>query len=320
LELQDFRKALVQSNPAISRYNPLSRIMFFDDFDNGINGWCELIGNHLMGNLDTVRPIMRDFRPPQLSNCSFFDIGTHGSMDGTYALKLATRPSVHHMSTALKRVTMANRSLVQLEAYFTFKAETVFSELQESDRQAASRNTQSEEKWDGNFDPSILDFGDFSFSNDICEGENGARYHCVLRYVNTDFQGNLVQKWMYKTSVQQTTKIQLRHGATAPTDYHTLNPDDWAEVPGGHQPLCYNEVPTKINWHYLRWLFDTRKRKMTELQVNDLLINLRDIPVPRFEDRYTNLENLLNLIVDVRTHRNVRNFLYLDSVLVSVDW
>jgi hypothetical protein len=30
---------------------------------------------------------MRDMRPPQISSCSFFDIGTHGSVDGTYALR-----------------------------------------------------------------------------------------------------------------------------------------------------------------------------------------------------------------------------------------
>ena len=26
----------------------------------------------------------RDLRPPQLSNLTFFDTGTHGSIDGTY--------------------------------------------------------------------------------------------------------------------------------------------------------------------------------------------------------------------------------------------
>ena len=54
--------------------------------------------------------------------------------------------------------------------------------------------------------------------------------------MNTDFQREFVQKWMYKTSLQPTTKI---------------------------------------NWHYLRWLFDTEA---------------------------------------------TRNFFFMDSVPVSVDW
>jgi hypothetical protein len=44
------------------------------------------------------------------------------------------------------------------------------------------------------------------------------------------------------------------------------------------------------------------------------------VPVPAYTDRYDSLENLLNFYFSVRTHSGVRNFLYLDSVLVSVDW
>src|SRR5690606_25892362 len=91
----NLRRALIQADARLSRYNPLPRILFFDDFDEGINGWCELLGNH-DGNLDSVRKIVRDLRPPQLSSCTFFDIGTHGSVSGTYALKLATRPEPFH--------------------------------------------------------------------------------------------------------------------------------------------------------------------------------------------------------------------------------
>jgi hypothetical protein len=47
---------------------------------------------------------------------------------------------------------------------------------------------------------------------------------------------------------------------------------------------------------------------------------LRDVPVPAFDHPYEGLSNLLNFYVDVRTHAPVRNFLYLDSALISVDW
>ncbi|MEC8992898.1 MAG: DUF6772 family protein [Candidatus Latescibacterota bacterium] len=31
--------------PRLSRFSPLSRILCYDDFDEGLNGWCPLIGN-----------------------------------------------------------------------------------------------------------------------------------------------------------------------------------------------------------------------------------------------------------------------------------
>ena len=35
----------------LAKFDPLPRVLFFDDFDEGINGWCELVGNH-DNNLD----------------------------------------------------------------------------------------------------------------------------------------------------------------------------------------------------------------------------------------------------------------------------
>ena len=229
-------------------------------------------------------------------------------MDGVYALKLATRPRINHMNFLIKRLTYAKRGLVQFETYFTYKAEAVFGDLFKGPKQ-----------WDGNYHPSEAMFGDFTISNDVNEGPEGKRYHCALRYMNTDFEGNFVQKWFYKTSLHPTTKMQLE-GMPTPKDYHTVDPNDWEEVPGGHFDLCFNEVPTKINWHYLRWQFDTNTRRNVELQVNDYIMDLRDIPVPIYDHKYSGCNRLLNFCIDVRTHMPVRNFLFLDSVLASVDW
>jgi hypothetical protein len=304
----DLRRAIIQADPRLSKFNPLPRILCFDDFDEGINGWCELVGNH-DGNLDNIGAHMRDFRPPQLTNCTFFDIGTHGSMDGTYAMKLATRAQADHTCWVLKRLTYAKLGLVQMEAYFTIKTEATFDGKQWGPRQ-----------WDGNYHPSEAQFGDFGISNDIIEGVQGKRYHCALRYVQTDHEGDFVNRWMYKTSLQPSTKMQRAGLVKLPiTDPHVLDPGDWKEVPGGYQPLCYNEVPTKINWHYMRWLFDTRTRRNVELQINDLTMDLRDIEVPLYPESYSGCERLLNLCFDVRTHIPVRNFLFVDSVLISVD-
>lgn len=304
---EELRKALIRANPRLSKFNPLPRILAFDDFDEGANGWCELCGNH-DGNLDNVRASMRDLRPPQVSNCTFFDIGTHGSVDGTYALKLATRAKPNHQAVAIKRLTMAALGLVQFEMYFTYKAEATFREPAPSQR-----------GWDGNYHPSEAHFGDFTVSNDVCDAAEGRRYHCALRYVNADAEGRFVKKWMYKTSVHPTTKMQVAGLSAAPIDWHTQSPDDWSEVPESYQPLCFNEVPTKVNWHYLRWSFDTRARRNVELQVNDRTLDLRSVPVPVYDHKYEALSGLLNLLVDVRTRTSVRNFLYVDSAVISVD-
>lgn len=298
----------------LSKYNPLPRILCFDDFDEGMNGWCELVGNHT-GDLDQIRPIAKDFRPPQLSSCTFFDIGTHGSVDGTYSLKLATRPRPNHLAIAIKRMTYAARGLVQFETYATFKSELI--------PEGAPAPAWGETgRWDGNAAPSERHFGEFTFSNDICVGETGPRCHGVVRYCNADPDGNLVQKWMYPTTAEPTTKME-RQGLVANDprqDFFAVSPKDWREIPGGRQPLCFNETASKVNWHYVRWLFDLQSLRTLEFQCNDLCMDLRDVAVPMHNEEYRGIPNLLNLYVAVRTHVSVRNFLYLDSALVSVDW
>ena len=42
----------------LSRFNPLPRILAFDDFDDGLHGWCELVGNH-NGDLNELQPVFK---------------------------------------------------------------------------------------------------------------------------------------------------------------------------------------------------------------------------------------------------------------------
>ena len=310
-EAVSLRTELLRGDPALSKFDPLPRILTYDDFNAGANGWVELIGNHDgHGDLDTVDDHMRDFRPPQLSSCDFFDVGTHGALTGTYALKVATRPEKGHTGVAIRRLTMAGRGLVQFETYLAYKAEAASPETA-ADRPAAGA-------WDGNFHPSENQFGAFTVATDICDG---VRYHCVARYLNTDLDGNPRRQWVYPLVPEPTPREHLegkvRLDRTA--DFTAPDPDDWRPLSGA-QELCYNEVPTKVNWHYLRWVLDTRTRSNVELQLNEQCYDMRDVPVPPYEERYGALQNLLNFYVSVRTHTDVRNFLYLDSVLVSVDW
>ncbi len=306
------RTELLRSDPALSKFNPLSRILAYDDFNSGTHGWVELIGNHDgYGNLDTVDDHMRDFRPPQLSSCNFFDVGTHGALTGTYALKVATRPERGHTGVAIRRLTMAGRGLVQFETHLAYKAEAASAEN-------GAANLAGAEQWDGNYHPSENQFGAFTVATDICDG---VRYHCVARYLNTDVDNNPRRQWVYPVVPEPTPREHFEGKVKLPrtADFTAPDPDDWKPFTEA-QELCYNEVPTKVNWHYLRWIIDTRTRKNVELQVNDEVFDMRDVPVPAYTERYDSLQNLLNFYVSVRTHTDVRNFLYLDSVLVSVDW
>lgn len=246
ISANELRSAVRRADPGLSRFDPLSRILFFDDFDRGINGWVGLSGNH-PGDLDRMAPHFADLRPPQLSSCTFFDTGTHGSVDGGYALKLATRPKPGHTARALKRMTWSKRTQAQLEMWFTTKSEQ--SPERRVDGPASDRNVR----------PSEAHFGAFTITNDVCEGVDRPRYHCVLQYQNTDDAGNPVHKWMYKTSLQITDKM-VHAGHQVGPDPHVTSPDDWAEVPDGDQALCVDQLPSKTNWHYLRWHFDLRAR------------------------------------------------------------
>jgi hypothetical protein len=65
--MSDIRRSLLDANPKLSRFNPLNRIIYFDDFDEGPQGWIELIGNY-EDDLSSMLQGYRDLRPPMLSN------------------------------------------------------------------------------------------------------------------------------------------------------------------------------------------------------------------------------------------------------------
>jgi hypothetical protein len=305
------RDAIRSADPQLSRFRPLSRILAHDDFNTGLHGWVELGGNYNgKGEYHSLDRHFRDFRPPQLSTCTFFDVGTHGAMSGTYALKLATRPHPGHTATGIRRLTMSGRGLLQIEAYLAYKAEAVVD--------PDAQNGFGDMEWDGNRHPSEAQFGAFTVATDLC-GDDGIRYHTVVRYQNADEHGNMLRQWKYPVVPEPTPREAYEGKADHPyaADFTAPDPDDW-RVYGQPQELCMNEVPTKVNWHYLRWVIDTEKRQNVEVQLNDQLMDWSDVPVPIYGVRYGSLENLLNF--SVRTLSGRRNFLYLDSVLISADW
>ena len=286
--MSDLRRALLDAHPNLSRFDPLPRIIFYDDFDHGMQGWSELIGNY-EGSLDSMLPAYADMRPAMLSNGTMWDTGTAGSMEGTYALKLATRPRAGHLSANLKRVTWRARGPIRLEAYFTFKPEASELRLSETDVRAIGV---------------LFDLQDAEY-----------RWMPHLRYLNA-LNGEPMTRWQFK---RRREPLQQIGGSGKTRSHFHLAPSGWEDVPGGKQILCYNEIATKYNWHYLRVDLDLAARKITGLRCNDREHDVRGVE-PMMMPAMANLWCMLNVLFWVETDVDKRAFLYLDSVLLSGEW
>lgn len=276
------------TNPGLSRFDPLPRIIFMDDFDNGVGGWTALIGNY-EGSLDTVLPPYRDHRPPQLSNLTMWDTGTNGAFDGTYAMKIATRPRKGHQAVALKRITFRKACPIRMEAYFTFKPEASAMELSDQDVRS------------------------IGFLYDLQNSEQRVMPH--LRFLNS-IEGELVQKWQYK---EETTRFHNIGGSGKTVSHYHLAPEGWKDLPDGHQPMCYNEIATKQNWHYMRVDFDLVHMRYLAFQCNDRKFDVSGIDSIRIP-AMPNLWGMLNVIFFAEADTDKRVFFYLDSVLLSGDF
>lgn len=292
----ELQSALRRADPYLSRFDPLSRIICFDDFNHGMQGWTALIGNY-EDSLDRLLPGYRDLRPPTLSNLTAWDTGTAGSLSGTYAMKLATRAIPGSLAVAIKRLTFRHAGPIRLEAYFTFKPEASELRLSETDVRAVG----------------IL--------FDLQESDTKAHQSAVervmphLRYLNA-LDGEAVGRWQYKKD-----RVLLHDiGGTGKTRSHFhLAPEGWLDLPGGEQLLCYNEIATKQNWHYLRVDFDLETMSYLRFQCNDRVFAMEGVEPMRMA-AMSNLWCMLNIAFFAETDRQKRAFLYLDSVLLSGEW
>ena len=224
-----------------------------------------------------------------LSNATMWDTGSAGSMEGNYALKLATRAQAGHIAVDLKRVTWRHRGPIRLETYFTFKPEATELRLSETDVRAVG----------------VL--------FDIQDSEK--RWMPHLRYLNA-LNGEQLAKWQFKRHREPLLQI----GGTGKTRSHFhLAPTHWEDVPHGHQILCYNEIATKLNWHYLCVDLDLASRQITRLRCNDRVHDLTGVEA-MVMPAMANLWCMLNVVFWVETDVNKRAFLYLDSILLSGEW
>ena len=62
----------------LSRFDPLPRIMFYDDFSQGMSGWTSCWATTPGACAPCIRGY-RQFTPPMLSNLTQWDGGTHGA-------------------------------------------------------------------------------------------------------------------------------------------------------------------------------------------------------------------------------------------------
>ena len=278
----------LRADPRLSRFDPLSRIICFDDFDRGLNGWTGLIGNYEK-TLDAMLPGYRDLRPPMLSNSTMWDTGSAGSWDGTYAMKLATRAKAGSLGVAVKRLTYRFQGPIRLEAYLTFKPEATELELSELDVRA------------------------FGFLFDLQDAKRRVMPH--LRYLNAQ-NGERVSQWQFKKEREQLADI----GGSGKTKSHFhLAPTGWEPIPGGPQLLCYNEIATKQNWHYFRVDFDLASMSFAGFRFNDRVYDVSQI-APMEMPAMANLWCMLNMVFFVETDCDKRAFLCVDSVLISGEW
>jgi hypothetical protein len=136
-----------------------------------------------------------------------------------------------------------------------------------------------------------------------------------LRFLNA-LDGQHVQKWQFK---RRTTELKpIGHSKNTISHYH-LAAEDWEDLPGGTQRLCYNEIPTKINWTYLAFDFDLAEMKALSFRCNDRtfdMSNFDSIRIPAMK----NLWCMLNFCLFAETDSDKRAFLYVDSVCISGDF
>jgi hypothetical protein len=287
------RLALLRADPKLSRFDPLPRIISHDCFSNGHCGWSQLVGNY-ENDLDTMLPGYAQHTSAMLSTLPHWDSGSHGGMGSSYALKIATRPRKGAQNVAIKRHTFRNRGKIRFEVYFTFKPEATELKLSETDVRSIGFL----------FD---LQSGD--------QDDGGQRVMPHLRFLNA-LDGQHVQKWQFK---RRTTELKpIGDGDKTLSHYH-LAPEDWEDLPGGAQRLCYNEIPTKINWTYLAFDFDLAEMKALSFRCNDRtfdMSNFESIRIPAMK----NLWCMLNFCLFAETDSDKRAFLYVDSVCISGDF
>ncbi len=306
-------------------FTPLQELIVYDDFDTGLNGWVNLAPNFQEDKMDYYPSLkwVSDWGPPMLSSATFGYAGTHGSLHGTYSMKIGTRPIAGKaseppitgsMGHAIKRLTFSKKQLIKCEMWYSYKPE--------QDRQGIGEE----------------DVRAFGFFFDVQDEE--IRSHYGVRYLNAA-DGVLQQRWqlfspsgeidggwgdMRETAPPGATdddrrrrSVKLETGIDPQWNgrrYENGSGDGFYDIPDSTQRLCYNETADKINWHYFSVTIDVATREYVELRSVNKVFHLRGIQ-PFLVPAHPRINNLLNPAVWVESDRDRRAFLYVDSIAIS---
>lgn len=305
--------ALVVHERGLEKFRPLEKVVTYDDFDRGLNGWLDLTPNFVQDGFRS-QPSQIDlgsWGPAMLSAAPMRFAASHGSMEGTYSLKLATRPTAGpyeerpadgSMSTVIKRLSRLDEDhrFAQLEAWYSYTPE--------QDRPGTGEE----------------DIRAFGMWFDIQDEQY--RWQPGVRYVNS-VNGTKVKRWQYFNASEGVTREQWAgspDGWEAPgidaiwcgRRYSDGSADGFQWVPDGHQQLVYNESPDKINWLYMRMLVDLETREYVEFQSLGRTFDLRGLPTTPAAP-YDGITNLINPVFFIETGTDRRVFMFLDSVVYS---
>lgn len=295
-----------------SRFRPLPEIVTYDDFDLGARGWLDLTPNFTEAGFQT-RPTVLDkarWGAPMLSTATFFYVGTHGSMDGTYSLKLATKPVANpylqppkpgSMSHAIKRLSRyRDWQQLQFEMFYAYTPEQDRIALGEKDIRA------------------------FGMVFDLQDHDH--RYFPGVRFLNS-VDGELKQRWQVSQAADVSDE-EWAFNASGEWNKRGVDPlwygrryadgsgDAWRWVPDGQQQLIYNESDDKINWLYLRLLIDLEKREYVEFQSGRRTYDLRGTAFSLAQP-YARIRDLVNPVIWIEADTDRRVFLHVDSVVIS---
>lgn len=313
------------SDYRLEKYQPLEKIICFDDFDFGLSGWVPLTPNLKQDVIDYFPSQRRhiDWGIPMLSTASFGYLGSHGAMDGQYSMKIPTRavaapaeelPVRGSLGIAIKRLTIPRRAPLRFEMYFALKAE--------QDRPGIGEN----------------DIRAFGFTWDIQDDEK--RYFCGVRYMNAA-NSKLQQRWQYLKASEGTDqewgemgesavgsdleggsreKVYIKRGLGNEhlgKRFSDGGGEGFAEIPDSQQPLCYNETIDKLNWQYFSFTMDLESRQYLELICANRVYNLRGC-FPTAVEPYPRINQLLNPLLWVEADTDRRVFLFVDSIVISI--
>lgn len=301
-------------------YKPLKHILTHDDFDHGLNGWMALVPN--------MREDAMKYYPghewktkwgfPMLSSGTFAYGGTHGSLNGTYSMKIATRPvgvraqeepRDGSLGVGIKRMTIPyDAELIRYEMWYSMKVE--------QSRPGVGEN----------------DFRGFGIVWDIQDANY--RFFPGIRYLNSA-NGKLQKRWQISNADNADETSWGNQAQSAKSEdgkivfikkgidpywlgkrYENGNAEGFVDIEGGHQDLCFNESSDKMNWHYLSFTFNLKTRTYVELVTHDKRFDLNGKGVTLVEP-YPRINNLLNPIIWVETDTNRRSLLFIDSIMCS---